>query len=304
MVREVVGERPFSQGSVQARCYTRRRFGVSQNLPAQPSRDSLEPIVTPKFKYRGNLAETTLPEMLHTIERFKVPGVIEARRGALIKRVYIRDGYIIHASSTDREDSLGAYLLRTKTVPEEALESVSRLRQSSNKRLGVLLVERGLLAPGEVLQAIREHIVAIVWSLFYWQEGEVTYGVGDLEEEEMVQIRLPIKRAIVQGIKGAPDAKPLVSRLGSKETLLEPCFQAEDLIETGLDERDFKLLRRVDGSRTLYELCSDGSRAPAEIAKLLYAFQVLKLVRSGHEDKAAGGPLKIKLGTSGDRMAK
>jgi len=260
--------------------------------------------VTPKFKYRGNLAEATLPEMLHTIDRFRVPGVVEVRRGAVIKRVYIREGYIIHASSTHREDSLGDYLLRAEIVPKAALESVGRLRQSSTKRLGVLLIEREILAPGEVFESIRKQIESIVWSLFYWQDGEVTFGVGALEEEEMVQIQLPINRVIVQGIKSAPDAKPLVSRLGSKDTVLEPCFDVEDLVETGLDKEDYKLLRRVNGSRTLYQLCGEGPRAPAEAAKLLYAFQVLKLVRRASAEKAGGGPLKIKLGTSGDRMTK
>ena len=258
--------------------------------------------MTFKFKYRGNLADATLPEMLHTIDRFRVPGVIEVRRGGTIKRVYIRDGYIIHASSTDREDSLGAYLMRAGIVPKEALESVARLRQSSNKRLGVLLIERGVLAPDEVYESIRKQIEAIVWSLFYWQDGEVTFGVGALEEEEMVQIQLPIKRVIVQGIKSAPDAKPLVSRLGSKDTVLEPHFEVEDLVETGLDQDDYDLLRRVDGSRTLYRLCGEATRPPAEAAKLLYAFLVLKLVRRREVPKTGSGPLKIKLGTSGDRI--
>ena len=281
-----------------------RRSSDPIGLSARHSSASQEPIVTPKFKYRGNLAQATLPEMLHTIDRFRVPGVVEVRRGGVIKRVYIRDGYIIHASSSDRKDSLGDYLLRAEIVPKAALESVARLRQSSNKRLGVLLIEREILAPGEVFESIRKQIESIVWSLFYWQDGEVTFGVGALEEEEMVQIQLPIKRVIIQGIKSAPDAKPLVTRLGSKDTVLEPCFDVEDLVETGLDQDDYKLLRRVNGSRTLYQLCGEGSRAPAEAAKLLYAFQVLKLVRRGNAQRAGGGPLKIKLGTSGDRMTK
>lgn len=258
--------------------------------------------MTPDFKYRGNLAETTLPEMLHTIDRFRVPGIIEVRRGSIIKRVYIRDGYIIHASSTDRDDSLGAYLLQAESVSTEEIESVARLRQTSNKRLGVLLIERGIMAPGEVFEYIREQIEAIVWSVFYWQEGEVTFGVGALDEEEMVQIQLPIKRLIVQGIKSAPDAKPLVSRLGSRDTVLQPSFEAEDLIETGLDEDDYGVLQRVNGSKTLYQLCGEGSRSPAEIAKLLYAFQVLQLVRRRDPQAPGGGPLKVQLGTTGDQM--
>ena len=68
--------------------------------------------MTSTFRYQGNLRETTLPEMLHAIDRFRVPGVVRARSGEIVKRVYLRDGYVIHASSNDRRDSLGDFLRR------------------------------------------------------------------------------------------------------------------------------------------------------------------------------------------------
>ena len=138
-----------------------------------------------RFKYRGNLADTTLPEMLYTINRFRVPGVIEATQGDVSKRVYVRDGYVIHASSTDREDSLGTYLRRIEAIPDKGLDDVILEREITNKKLGVLLVEKGLLPPAQAYRAIREQIEAIVWSLFYWQDGQVTYGVEDLALEEI-----------------------------------------------------------------------------------------------------------------------
>ena len=265
-------------------------------------------VVKSSYRYRGDLAKTSLPEMLYTVDRFHVPGVVEARRDRVIKRVYVRAGYVIHASLTDRHDSLGAHLLNRKSVRPEILEELSTERRHSNTRLGVMLLERGLLSPAQVLRAIRDQIEAIIWSLFYWEEGEVTFGIGELEVADMVQIQLPIRQVIIQGIRQAPDAKSMVSRLGDKETVLEPCFEIEDLVETGLDIGDFKILRSVDGQKTLYELCSDGSRPAAEIAKLLYAFQILHLIcpkgqaeeRAANKKPTSHGPVKIKLG-SGSR---
>lgn len=262
-------------------------------------------VVDSSYKYRGDLAKTTLPEMLYSIDRFHVPGVVEARRERIIKRVYVRAGYVIHASSTDRRDSLGAYLKERKSVRPEILEELSTERRHSDKRLGVMLLERGLLSPAQVLRAIRDQIEAIIWSLFYWEEGEVTFGIGELEAADMVQIQLPIRQVIIQGIRKAPDARLMVSRMGDKETILEPCFEVEDLVETGIDIGDFKILRSVDGKKTLYELCSDGSKPAAEIAKLLYAFQILHLIcpqgqaeaRAASRKSVRHGPVKIKLGS-------
>ena len=250
------------------------------------------------YQYHGNLSETTLPEMLYSIDRFRVPGVIEAKQGDVIKKVFIRQGYIVHASSTDRRDSLGAYLTKTAAIPNDLLKGLAKMRQKATKRFGVLVLERGLLPPSQMLEAIRGQIEEVIWSLFYWNSGEVTFGIGELEETDMVQIRLPIRQVIVEGIKQAPDAKQLLARLGHRDTIMEPTFEYEDLIETGLDSKDFNLLRSIDGKKSLFELCSEGPEAPGQVAKMLYAFKVLHLVQ-GREKKESrkDGPVKIQLGS-------
>ncbi len=232
------------------------------------------------FQYRGDLAETALPEILYTIDRFQVPGIIEASRGGIVKRVFIKEGNVVHATSSDRDDSLGTFLQTSGLLTPEAYAETMRERERSNKRYGVLLIESGLLSPAEIYLAIRQQIEGIVWSLFYWQDGKVTFSIGDFREADTVRIQLPMRQVIFQGIKRAPDAKTLVARLGRKETLLEPCYRSEELIEIALDASDVHLLALVDGKRTLYDICSQGPYSAAENGKVLYAFQVLRLLRA------------------------
>lgn len=260
--------------------------------------------MTKNFQYRGNLAETTLPEMLYTIDRFRVPGVVTASHGEderVVKQVFIRGGYVVHASSTDRNDSLGVYLRRTGRISLEQFERLARAREATTKRFGVLLVEERLLSPQQVFAAIREQIEGIVWSLFYWNEGEVTYGAGEFEQEDMVQIQLSLREVIFEGIKRAPDARTLLARLGGRGTLLERCYRAEDLIEVALDEAEYGFLTQVDGKTTLYELCASGPQSPGDNAKLLYAFTVLHLTRQVGQGPGGSGPTKVRLTSSGDR---
>jgi hypothetical protein len=267
--------------------------------------------VDKNFQYRGDLAETALPEILHAIDRFQVPGVIEAQRGGVTKRVFIREGNVVHASSTDREDSLGRYLELSGTLSREIFAATMRERERTNKRYGVLLMERGVLSPGEIYRAIRQQIEAIVWSLFYWQDGSVTFSIGDFREPDSVHIQLPMRQVILHGIKRAPNAKALVARLGRKETVFEPCYQIEELIEIAMDGDEFSLLQLVDGRRTLVEICTEGPHSAAENGKLLYAFQVLQLIRRaaagglpGARPKArheSTGAIRIRFKTEGDK---
>ena len=99
----------------------------------------------------------------------------------------------------------------------------------------------------------------------------------------------------------------MVSRLGQRDTVFEPCFEIESLVETGLDIGDFKLLQSVDGTKTLFELCSQGPKPAADIAKMLYAFQILHLIcpqgeaQVERQKPGRQGPVKIKLGSGENR---
>jgi hypothetical protein len=254
--------------------------------------------------------------MLSTIQRFQVPGVIEARRAGVSKRVHIRAGHVLHATSSDLEDSLGSYLLRSGSITREQFDQTMRMRERAERRYGALLVELGVLSPSAIYEAISKQVESIVWSLFYWQTGEVTFSIGEVAEAGMIQILLPMQKVILSGIKRAPNAKTLVARLGRKQTVFETSYNIETLIASGLTAEDYQVLRLVDGQRTLYEICMEGPMSPADNAKLLYAFHVLGLIRTEDERPAAAEPraqtptgepakgrIKIRLKTEGDRIS-
>jgi hypothetical protein len=240
------------------------------------------------YQYHGDLQQTALPEMLYTIYLHRVAGLVEARREEVVKRVYVRDGAVTYASSSDRGDALGAYLQRAGYLSSEQHAASMKLRSSSQRRHGELLIEEGILAPEQLYGALQEQIRSIVWGLFSWSEGEVTFSIGDFDEPEMIRIHLPMRQVILQGVKRVPDAKSLVARLGRKETVFEPTWSTEELIEAALTGEELGLLRMVDGQRVLYELCTGGPLAPAENARLLYAFHVLRLIRRRVVDPGSG----------------
>jgi hypothetical protein len=267
---------------------------------------AVEQAVTKSFEYRGDLRVTTLPEMLFTIHRFQVPGVIEARRNGVEKRVYVKQDAVFHATSSDLADSLGSYLRRVGKLNPAQYEAAMRARSASEQRLGVLLVEKGFLDPAAVYEALRQHVEEIVWSLFYWQDGEVCFQIGDAPAAGPISVMVPLRQVILSGIKRAPNPKELVARLGRKETVFEPCHHIEDLIESGLNAEEYALLRLVDGRHSLFDVCTRGPLAPGDNAKLMYAFYVLQLIRRAEGTSTPkppekdSGKIKIRFRTERD----
>lgn len=254
------------------------------------------------YHYRGDLRQTALPEMLTLIQRTRVAGVIEARMGEFTKKVWLENGYVVHAASSDLADSLGGFLRQSGRLSDGQFQAAMERRgQDSSRRLGEILIEMGALSPAQIYQAIREHAEGIVWSLFSWEAGTVTFRMGDLELADTVRIQIPLRQVIVQGVKRAANAKSLVAKLGGREVVFEAAYRFEDLIEVALDAEEYSLLAQVDGKRTLYELCTTGPMSAADNARLLYAYSVLGLIRKSATSESAAAPsssgIKIKLKT-------
>lgn len=237
----------------------------------------------PRSQYRSELSSTPLPEVLLTVYKYRAPGVIECARGEVGKSIYLDQGNIIFASSNQTADSLGDRLLAAgKITREQYDESVRSLTAPGNvKRQGTILVEMGVLQPKELFVNVRDQVQDIVWSIFDWDTGEVTFTPGRDKQTEFIKLAIPIREAVMQGIRRIAAAKALIPRVGSKATVLERVAGADESdLELEPDERAF--LETVDGKRTLFDLVSAGPLPPAQAARLLYAFRLLGLVQPRH----------------------
>ncbi len=248
------------------------------------------------FHYTGNLEETFLGDMFALILQHQVPGVMEISHQAQVKKIYVSGGNVVHATSSEKADRLGAHLYRLGLLTREDLAETMRARDTTDKLHGQLILERGLLSPRELYEAIRGQMEAIVWSVFRWQKGQVSFKIGDLDGAGRIRIHLPMRQVIVRGIKEVADTKSLVARLGKKSTVFRPTYCTEDLIELALDKDDYDLLRLIDGKRRFFDVCSTGPYGMSENARLIYAYRLLGLVEAVDAESGAGtGGVKIRV---------
>ena len=240
-----------------------------------------------EFVFRGDLDSDSLPEILATIHRHSVPGVLDCTRGDVSKCVYFATGDIIFATSTDREESLGESLLRDNLITEDQLRlSSDELRRTPGRRHGTVLVQMGFLEPHELGAAVRKQVQSIVWSLFSWTSGSVTFRVGNFRDDEVYKIKIPTAKAILEGCRFLADPKDVTARLGGRGGILRPSKPQAQLEGLDLEDEERELLDLTDGSRPLYELCEAGPLNPGINARILYAMLALRLISREETSKA------------------
>ncbi|HYK41372.1 MAG TPA: DUF4388 domain-containing protein [Thermoanaerobaculia bacterium] len=250
-----------------------------------------------KFEYRGDLAVTPLAEILATIHRYRVPGVVTASRDGRVRRIYLDDGLVVFAASNEREMSLPAWLLRRGWLkPEAALEAEER-RSREGIKIGQALLQLGFVTPERLNEGVGGQIREILWGAFDWDSGDVLFEIGGKRAGELVRIDAPIPEVILEGIRRAADVKRLVARLGSGASVLERT--RSPLLDLFLpEERAF--YEAIDGRTPLQVLASRGPGTLAENARILYAFYCLGLVRKLRGTGA--GARKIQYRTEGGSL--
>src|SRR5436305_14836812 len=86
--------------------------------------------------YQSDLAQTPLPEILVTIHRYKAPGVVECRRGDVVKRIFLDRGQIIFAATNQLSESLGDKLLNAGRLTLEQYDASLVRARETGKRHG------------------------------------------------------------------------------------------------------------------------------------------------------------------------
>jgi hypothetical protein len=250
-----------------------------------------EPLQQPAAPlYQTDLAQTSLPEILVKIHRYRVPGVLEFRRGDEVKRVFFDKGHIIFATTNQLTESLGDKLVRVGRITQDEYDESVRRMKITGKRHGVTLVEMKLLTAEEMFNYVREQIEEIVLSIFTWTTGTVAFTPGRDKNLEFVKVDIPVPAAVLRGARVLPDAKALVAKLGTRTTLFERA--TTDVEQIVLSEAEQHLLDAVDGRRALADLVNVPALPAADNARILYAFLALGLI-APHEPRGVKVQVKV-----------
>jgi hypothetical protein len=243
--------------------------------------------------FRGHLASSPLAEMLATIHRRAVPGVLEVSRIDSSASVSFDDGNVVFATSSECGESLAECLVNKGRITDAQHKVAAReLERSTDVRIGDILIQMGYIGADELAAVIREQVHQVVRELFNWDDGEVVFRVGDIHDSKVHGVKMSTPRIVVSGCKQIAEGRQVTERLGGRQTVLQRSEWPPHLEGFCLEAAERELLDLVDGKRSLYQLCEEGPMGHGLNARVLYALWALGIVGRERED---AGHIKIQL---------
>lgn len=258
----------------------RRRLETGPTTPAVGSLDELASVVEapPELPGSGGLGAVDLPALLRLLHLHAFSGRLKLRRDAVDKAIYFDDGYPVFATSSARYDRLGELLAREGRVAEGQLGELGLEQAASGRRLGAILVDRGLVRPDELFPLVRRHVTEIIYSLFSWESGEFVLEPGLEADGEQIQLQLHPNAVILEGVRRKYGLERLMGRLGTMSARVQRREGVElDLEAAGLEPDERVLFDRLAGEQSLATL-AEGELDAARCCQLVYGLLIIGVV--------------------------
>ncbi|MEE8410278.1 MAG: DUF4388 domain-containing protein, partial [Myxococcota bacterium] len=171
------------------------------------------------------------------------------------KTIFFERGGPVDAYSSQIFDRMEEYLYREGKITRAQYQDVRVKGLRNPRKIGAYLVTEGFLKPNELFDAVRGHLMAVVFGVFEWEEGSYGFMPERVEEDDRVTLDIDPRALIVEGIRRKYLMTRLMNRLGAPSSLLAPRPEATlDAEALGLTGEEKQVARLLDGTRSIEDL--------------------------------------------------
>ncbi len=135
-----------------------------------------------------------------SLYRERETGRLTINDGPTVKSLYLRDGSVVFASSSDPDERLGECLLRRGVITvAQYLESAQQIRPG--RRQGEILVDMGAISPEELVEGVIQQLYDIIFSLIPCSSGSYRLELEDFSTEDLITLNVSMPVLLCRGME-------------------------------------------------------------------------------------------------------
>lgn len=223
----------------------------------------------------------TVAHFLLNLRTARKTGIAVFERSGIVKKVYLKDGDVLFASSNVDDDRLGECLLRTGKLTQQQYDASVELMRKTGKKQGAILIELGFITPPSMVQGVKDQITHIVQGLFAWRSGTVRFEEGPFSSADIIPLQMSLGNLILSGVRRV-EWDLVRASLPPDEAVLRPSSDPAALFQAAdLSSNQKAVLSLIDGKRTIREICSRSQAGDFYTRKVIFIFLALRMVEVG-----------------------
>ena len=220
--------------------------------------------------FRGNLRDYSLPRILIELNRSRETGTLSITTSRFTKKIYIKEGNVIFASSTFEDDRLGEMLIKAGKITMEQYDKSVELLKSTGKRQGAILVELGYITPKDLFWGVKYQVKEIIYSLFQLDEGEYEFA-ENIPPDEVITLKISTNNLIYEGVNKINNLTRIRRDMPAAHTVFTLNEDPSGIFRgIDLSPQDARILSLVDGTRSINQVIEQSRMNSFDVMRTLY----------------------------------
>jgi hypothetical protein len=251
---------------------------------------------------KGNLRDFSTTQLLNLINLAKKTGTLVVEGPGQAAQLSFRNGKLIYAQLGQEDGNLTSILHKAgKLTDDQARVLYERAASSSDKELGLLLINAGYVSQTDILLSIRAHVLDIVYRLITWAEGIFRFDQNVVPSDDKITVPIELENVIIEGARRMREWERLAEELPSLDMALKftehPNVNIRDL---KLSVEEWRVVSFINPKNSMKAIAKANSLSDLEFRRIVYGMLQAGLVEVIRPEGAAR-PLPF--GLSGSKPA-
>ena len=243
---------------------------------------------------KGNLRDFGLDQLLNLIYLAHKTGALTVQNdgGAGKARLYFKEGRLIQAAVDGQDARLTDVMVKVgKLMPDQAKAVRARSKVDTDKELGLLMIQDGMLNQNDIVQGIKNYLLETVYQLFTWRVGAFRFEPNELPPEERITVAVNLDHLIIEGSRRMAEWERLRDELPDLDVPLRFADRPDANVKSiSLSAEQWKVVSFINARNTIRQIANFLKVDDFQIRRIVYGLQTAGLVDVMAAAGAAGRP--------------
>ncbi len=227
---------------------------------------------------KGNLHDFSITQLLNLIHLARKTGTLAIDGKSSTARVAFREGKLIHAVSTGAEGRLVNLLVRAGKITADQSKQIPD--NKTDRELGTMLVQAGLLTKQDLDSLVRNHVREVVDKLFALSEGYFRFEPNILPDDRLVaEPPISLDNIIMEGTRRLKESERLQDELPNLDITMKFTDRPDTrLRNVNLSVEEWRVVSYINPKNTIRQIAQANGMSEFQIRKIVYGMLQAGLV--------------------------
>jgi len=229
---------------------------------------------------KGNLRDFSTTQLLNLINLARKTGTLTIENSGEAARMAFREGKLIYGSTDPESSTLTSILQQAGKLSKGQAGVIRRgSGKASDKELGLMLINAGLVSQSDIIQSVRQHVLDIVYRLFAWAEGVFRFEANVLPSPDRITVPINLESVIMEGSRRLKEWERLQDELPNLDMALKFTDRPDARLRNiNLTVEEWRVVSFINPRNTIHRIAKANNLSDFQIRRIVYGMLQAGLV--------------------------